>query len=124
MSEPNVSLFSILKLITWLIATILAVVVVLIVCGGAAGWLLHRLWPAIEIGTSVLVGVVATGISLQIFGKGLGGFAASFAGNSSDTPFEEDDDDDDVPPIYITNLPPEAARRYTPPRGRPKRRRQ
>ena len=124
MSEPNVSLFSILKLIAWLIATILAVIVVLIVCGGASGWLLHRLWPAIEIGTSVLIGVVATGISLQIFGKSLGGFAASFAGNSSDTPSEEDDDDDDGPPIYITNLPPEVARRYTPPRKSTKRRRQ
>ena len=118
MAESSGVKSSILSMLFFLLLGLALVISLLLACGGGVGWLLHRFWPAIDLGTGVLIGVVATSMAGLIFVKTLGsmvreaiGFQTPVADSSLD---EDDDDDDDGPPIYITNLPPEAARRYTP----------
>ena len=103
--------------------------VFLLGCGGAIGWLLHRFWPAIDVGMSMLIGVVATSAAGVLFVKTLGSMVREVTGYpppiGDDWDEDDDDDDDDDSPVYITNLPPSVARRHIPdiPRKRNKRRR-
>ena len=70
----------------------------LLVLGGALGWLLHRLWPAIETGTGVLIGVIVTGYSLHLLIKIFGAVPTVIA---------ETEEEEEEPVI----LPPSRRRR-------------
>jgi hypothetical protein len=54
----------ILLLLSYILLTAL-----LLTIGGGIGYFLHLLFPKIELGISVLIGVVTTGMSLHFYGK-------------------------------------------------------
>ena len=47
----------------------LVIKVFLLGVGSAVGFLLHWMVPAVDLGSSILIGVVATGLSVHFFGK-------------------------------------------------------
>jgi membrane protein implicated in regulation of membrane protease activity len=69
---------------------IFAVILLLLLGGGiAVGFLLRWFLPAVELGTAVLVGLVATGLSVAFLAKLLGQFSAHIgAGGEEDEGLE------------------------------------
>ncbi len=57
------------KFLLFILTFFAASVAFLLIGGAGIGWLLHRIWPAIETGTGILIGVVTIGIVVQVFAK-------------------------------------------------------
>jgi hypothetical protein len=71
----------------------------LIVFGAGIGSLIHWILPSVDLGTGILIGLVATGFSIHYFTR-----VMSLVEVFDDT---DEEDDDDIPPRFrVLPVPP------------------
>jgi NhaP-type Na+/H+ or K+/H+ antiporter len=88
-----------------LFITYLVIETLLLGMGVVVGFLLHWLWPAVDLGIAILIGVVATGFSAHFYGRLM---------SSMEEKQLIDELDQEIisrAPTYVMPLPPKGKRR-------------